>query len=625
MKLFITFVVYGTLLAFSTQLLVLDLNEKSIKKEAITHAADFALKSKDDLNTYLQGMTQKLYTIEDSKLFHKFYAHNDKDDIDQLFLDVSKNTPNIMQIRYIDLAGNEITRVERDHLNSSPFIVPKEKLQNKANRYYFKAIIKLKKSQSWYSKLDLNIEHKKIEKPLKPVIRLGIPLFVNGEKKGIFIINVFMKEFLKQMTKSRLYQVYLIDKDGYIMIEPSHKNCWNRYLHHTCNLPSEFKNNLKKILHNDKVITDSFVAQKIFTKNDEDIRIIVIPNTSTTQEKINKYCEQLLWILFIIALFSLPLSYFFAITPSKLKEEVDELNETLTDEVKQRDILLSLFELSDSVLFKWNCDDSWSVSSVSKSVKSLVGYTKEDFETKKVQFSECIHKEDYQRVICKVEEAVREEKYFFTHEPYRITTKLGEIRWILEHTVIVRDKNDVVTHFVGYLSDITDLKEKEFTLEKQARTDQLTQIYNRMYIDEVLKNQYYRYQRNNEPCCVILVDIDYFKSVNDEYGHIVGDKVLIEFARLLKSSIREGDVLGRWGGEEFLIILPHITKEKAALLAEKLRQIVEKNVFPEVVTKTASFGVACFQDGISIEKLIDNADMALYKAKENGRNNVQVY
>ena len=625
-KLFVTFVIYGSILALSTQLLVLKLNERTIKQESLTQASYYAQHTKELFEDYIQGITQRLHTIEDSELFYQFYKDkNNPNYINQLFLDIAKNAPNIMQIRFIDINGNEVDRVDRKNFHSAPHIVPPKELQNKHNRYYFQEIIKLKKSEYWYSKLDLNIEHGEIEKPIKPVIRIGTPLFLNGEKIGVLIINLFMKDFLYKLTKSEMHKVYLIDKDGYIMVEPSHKYCWSRYLKHKTNIPDEFRNDIQNILSHDKLFGKSYFAQKVFAHNLEEIYIVVVPDILSTKEKIDENFEQLLWILFIVFLLSIPLSYFLSIAPSKLKQEVDELNESLQDEALEREVLLSLFDMSDSVLFKWNNDETWSVASVSKSVKSLIGYSKEDFETHKILYSNCIAKEDLEKVVEEVTTAVEENKYFFTHEPYRIITKMGDIRWILDHTVIVRNKEGEVSNFVGYLSDITELKEKEFTLQALARTDQLTQIYNRVYLDELLKNQYYRYQRNSEPCSVILIDIDYFKSVNDDFGHRVGDKVLIEFARLLSSSIREGDVIGRWGGEEFLIVLPHTELEQAVLLAEKLRKKIEKYEFSEVGNKTASFGLACFEDDISIEKLIDNADVALYKAKAQGRNNVQVY
>jgi len=629
-KLFITFVIYGSVLALATQLLVLKLSESSVKKEAIIQASVFAETANDNFNSYIKHITQRLRTVEDSKLFQQLYEaqsadKNNFDSINQLFFDMTKNSSNIMQMRYIDKNGNEINRIERNSIDSAPSIVPISKLQNKKDRYYFKEIIKLDKSQYWYSRIDLNVEHGAIEKPVKPVIRVGSPFFYKGEKVGILIINIFMKDFLAHMTENSLYDVYLMDKDGYLLFEPSHEYCWNRFLKQKISLPVEFKNDLSKILNEDSVLTANYYSQKIFTQNLEDLYMIIIPDMLSTNDKIINNAKQLLWILLTVLLLSIPLSYFVSIAPSKLKQEVDELNANLKGEALDRDVLLSLFDLSDSVLFKWKNDETWSVNSVSKSVKNLLGYSKEDFETHRIVYSNCIHKDDLPTVTEEVTTAMEEEKYFFTHEPYRIITKVGDVRWILDHTVIVRDQDGEVINFVGYLSDITEIKEKEFILEELARTDQLTQISNRVYLDEYLSSQYYRYQRNAEPCSVILIDIDFFKLVNDDYGHIVGDKILIAFAKLLQSCIREGDILGRWGGEEFLIVLPYTTMDKAALLAEKIRQKIEDTVFDEVGTKTASFGVYGFEDGITIEKLIDNADTALYKAKSSGRNNVQIY
>jgi len=328
-------------------------------------------------------------------------------------------------------------------------------------------------------------------------------------------------------------------------------------------------------------------------------------------------------VLLITVLISFILSYFMSIIPARLKKRVDILNYSLEKEAKEREILLSLFDLSNSVLFKWNNDENWSVSFVSKSVKRLLGYDKKEFENNKVFYSQCIHHDDLKTVIDEVSEALEQNLYFFVHKPYRIVAKDGTIKWILDNTVIVRNENNEVVSFVGYLSDITDLKEKEFELERLARTDQLTKISNRVYLDEILHNQYYRFIRNDEKCSVILLDIDYFKDVNDEYGHAVGDKVLVEFADVIKNSLREGDTVGRWGGEEFLIILPHTDLEQATAVAEKLCKEIRRHTFSIVEHKTASCGVSTFMPGLSIEQIIALADKALYEAKAAGRDCVR--
>ena len=239
-----------------------------------------------------------------------------------------------------------------------------------------------------------------------------------------------------------------------------------------------------------------------------------------------------------------------------------------------------------------------------------------------INYAHCIYPDDLKRVIKEVDSISSTQDNFFSHQPYRVKTKNGDIKWILDNTVIVRDENNKITHYLGYLSDITELKDYQYKLELLSQTDQLTKLKNRLYIDEMLQKQYYRFLRNGENCSVILIDIDYFKSVNDTYGHIVGDLVLIEFANILSTNIRQSDIAGRWGGEEFLIILPHTKIEQAKESAKKLKVLVSNFNFPKVGAKTASFGVAGFKQGMSIEQLLENADKALYKSKKNGRNQV---
>ena len=123
---------------------------------------------------------------------------------------------------------------------------------------------------------------------------------------------------------------------------------------------------------------------------------------------------------------------------------------------------------------------------------------------------------------------------------------------------------------------------------------------------------------------VAVMDIDHFKLVNDNFGHIVGDEVLKEVAKIIKESIRKVDTAGRWGGEEFMIVLPDSDLDVGRILAEKIRTKIESNDFSKVGRLTASFGVAEFKDGISEIEFVNRADNAMYQAKNQGRNKVCV-
>ena len=158
--------------------------------------------------------------------------------------------------------------------------------------------------------------------------------------------------------------------------------------------------------------------------------------------------------------------------------------------------------------------------------------------------------------------------------------------------------------------------------KRHAIMDNLTQIYNRHFFDvHIIKeiNRSLRYQRK---LSLIMLDIDHFKQVNDTYGHDVGDLVLTELAEILNNHCRQSDIPIRWGGEEFMVLLPETDMDGAKKLAERIRAEIEMHEFTTAGHQTASFGVALLTDSHST--LIKHADEALYKAKENGRNIVVV-
>lgn len=163
-------------------------------------------------------------------------------------------------------------------------------------------------------------------------------------------------------------------------------------------------------------------------------------------------------------------------------------------------------------------------------------------------------------------------------------------------------------------------------LEKISVTDPLTGCYNRLKIEECLQKQESLFHRYRQPFSVILCDIDHFKKINDTFGHLAGDAVLTEMVMLFNQRLRDTDILGRWGGEEFIIITPNTDLSAATALAEALRQRLADHEFTTVGHQTASFGVAEFNRGNhSIAHLIGQVDEALYEAKERGRNRAIAY
>jgi diguanylate cyclase (GGDEF)-like protein len=158
-----------------------------------------------------------------------------------------------------------------------------------------------------------------------------------------------------------------------------------------------------------------------------------------------------------------------------------------------------------------------------------------------------------------------------------------------------------------------------------ARTDSLTGILNRPAFEEVLVREMVRAKRFNEPVSLILFDIDNFKKINDMYGHLFGDKILRRITEAVKENIRSVDVFARWGGEEFVILLPKTRLDETRTVAEKLRKKVHSVGMGSKVGVTASFGITEMLDGDDPFRLILKADKALYKAKTNGKNRVEAF
>ncbi|SIS41706.1 PAS domain S-box-containing protein/diguanylate cyclase (GGDEF) domain-containing protein [Neptunomonas antarctica] len=197
--------------------------------------------------------------------------------------------------------------------------------------------------------------------------------------------------------------------------------------------------------------------------------------------------------------------------------------------------------------------------------------------------------------------------------------KDGSDYWMLASIEPIRNVDGKHINYRVIAEDITDKKR----IEKFAISDYLTKLNNRVKLDEELLKEIKRANRYKTPLSVIMLDIDYFKKVNDSYGHQMGDIVLQQIAHILRDNTRAVDTVGRWGGEEFLIVAPSTSLASAVQLAEIIRAVIENHTFDIMDSQTASFGVASHQSDDTLETLTARADKALYRAKNNGRNRVE--
>ncbi|WP_223806999.1 diguanylate cyclase [Marichromatium sp. AB31] len=201
-----------------------------------------------------------------------------------------------------------------------------------------------------------------------------------------------------------------------------------------------------------------------------------------------------------------------------------------------------------------------------------------------------------------------------------IPTEDGELRWALVSTVELRfsgGQGRLVS-----LVDVTRLKAIQEELRAASFTDGLTGLYNRRYLFSMLGKEVDMFHRYHQPLSIFLFDLDDFKKINDQYGHPVGDEVLVRVAEELRQCVREVDVIGRYGGEEFMVILPHAHLSAAREVAERIRVQVSALGWPQAGLRVTISGGVCEFNGVSVDAFVKLADDSLYRAKKAGKDQV---
>lgn len=226
--------------------------------------------------------------------------------------------------------------------------------------------------------------------------------------------------------------------------------------------------------------------------------------------------------------------------------------------------------------------------------------------------------------------------YLFKFQNYRPITGIAEFMYQNSTFIPLMSATGEVTHLCLIVYDVTDNAVHKLELESAneelailSQTDGLTKLFNRIHWESCLQAEYKRWKRSLQPSCLVMLDIDHFKKINDGYGHMVGDEVIRHISGLIRHHVRETDTAGRYGGEEFTVLLADTTLENAQIFAERLRAAVEQAIvyYNDIeLNYTISLGVAQIDESIqTYEAWIECADAALYKSKETGRNKITLY
>ncbi len=278
-----------------------------------------------------------------------------------------------------------------------------------------------------------------------------------------------------------------------------------------------------------------------------------------------------------------------------------------------------LVETVNSIVLRWKPDGT--ITFINKFGASFFEYDIDELVGKNVLDTIVPDKSiDGRNLNLMIKDIVRNPFSYEKNENENIT-KTGKRVWILWANKPVFDESGKLVEILSIGNDITEKKEYEKKLIKLATTDILTGVYNRLKFEEIFRQKIEDSKRYGNILSLAVIDIDFFKKINDTYGHQTGDKVLKGITSLIKNSIRKSDIFARWGGEEFVLLLPEIPKEKALILLERLRKAIERTDFHGIKT-TISIGLTQFFADDDEKTFLSRADKALYKAKEAGRNKV---
>lgn len=289
--------------------------------------------------------------------------------------------------------------------------------------------------------------------------------------------------------------------------------------------------------------------------------------------------------------------------------------------------------LESTKAIPWQIDwQTMTFSYIGPQIKELLGWETDSWLSAN-DWAEQMHPDDRDWV---VDFCISQSKDGVDHEAdYRALTNNGDYVWIRDVVHVIRDEHGETVSLVGFMFDINARKKSEEELlklkqelEELSYQDSLTGVANRRLYDAFMEREWDLAIRNHSAISMIMVDIDFFKQYNDQYGHTAGDIALKAIATTLKSALRGSDIVARIGGEEFVIVMPATSQKNAIDVAERIRQKIEHTAIEHNSVNTfltASFGVGTIfpQDEDQPEIFIEHVDQLLYVAKENGRNQVK--
>lgn len=545
------------------------------------------------------------------------------------------------KVSYLNLNGQEVIRINMDGLR--PETVPPRELQDKSQRYYFHETIERDWGQVYVSPMDLRKEDGEIEIPLFPTMRIGSPVLDTlGEKKGVVLLNFDAEKILGRFSQTfpdkDAGRFSFVNKDGYwlrsgnpadewgfmfgneVTLQQKNPKLWKRVRGEQfgqVRLPEGLytyivvhaEDEIKKSAH----FTDENISpQKHLQENDKLVWYLIlhVPESELSFMFFLQDYSHLLWLIPVLLFGIGAISLYLAVIRAN-RDTSERSLALLSTGLQQSPVAVMITKIDGTIEY------------VNPKFIRMSGYGREAIlgeNPRKLKSGSTL-----QPIYKDLWETILEGRVWSgTFENKRKDQSIYSVSATISP---IFNKAGKITSFIAIQEDITEQMRMQEKLETLATIDGLTGAFNRSHFMNLFNQEVKRTVRYEQKLSVLAFDLDFFKNVNDTYGHHGGDLVLRAFTEVVKKELRESDFLGRLGGEEFCVVLVQTGKDGALLLAERLRHVTQAmrvSCDGASIQVTVSIGVAEWSKGdLETEDILKRADRALYAAKEGGRNQVK--
>jgi PAS domain S-box-containing protein len=473
----IQFIIFGLVLSISSTLVYYLVSDSTLKQNILTQQKKEIIFIENRFDNFLSNKKESILSLKYNLALSKYLQNKSKENLKSLeytLLTYAQANNIYSQVRVIDKHGMEIARVNNQ--GSKTYIVQKDELQDKSDRYYFKSVKDLPLGDVWFSNLDLNIEHKKIQRPILPTIRIAVGLG-DDEFDGMAIININMRDFLKSMNEIDTTHVYIVDKDGEFLLHPNYKYRWSKYLNSGYTIEDEFENYKEIKSATNSILKNNIIVKSIHLDNKEGLKFIFVPNYDLYKKLSSEYTNMIIIHIVIILILSIPFAYMMSIRPSKVHKRLMKLSRAI--------------EQSDNLVCITNKDKI--IEYVNPAFINTSGYKKDELVGKPVNIlkSNKVSQDTYKDMYEHINSG---QVWYGDFVNKKRDGTLYSVRTTISS---IKDDNNEITHYLAVQYNNT----KELSLQKELEEKDkiLVNHYKFNALNELLKNisHHWRQPLNN--------------------------------------------------------------------------------------------------------------------------------